>query len=53
MTISEKIKMIDNKIEQNRAQKHLEKRNAKTLALLLGNFGKHKFLTDEDILPGK
>ena len=53
MTISEKIKMIDNKIEQNKAQKYLEKQNAKTLALSSGNFGKYKFLTDEDILPGK
>ena len=39
MTINEKIKTINNKIEQNKAQYNLDKQTAKILALSLGNVG--------------
>ena len=39
MTINEKIKTINNKIEQNKAQYNLDKQTAKILDLSLGNVG--------------
>ena len=41
MTASEKIKTVNNKIEQNKAQYSLERQNAKILALSSGNIGKY------------
>ena len=40
MTVSEKIKIIDDKIEQNKAQYSLDKQTAKILAFSSGNIGK-------------
>ena len=37
MTVTEKIKTIDNKIEQNKAQYNLDKQTAKISALSSGN----------------
>ena len=37
MSISEKIKTIDNKIEQNKAQYNLDRQTAKILGLSSGN----------------
>ena len=37
MTVTEKIKTIDNKIEQNKAQYNLDKQTAKISALSPGN----------------
>ena len=51
MTVSEKVKTIDNKIEQNKAQNNLERQTAKILDLLSGHLGKYEFLISEDILP--
>ena len=51
MSISEKIKTIDNKIEQNKAQYDLDRQTAKISTLSLGNVNKYEFLTTKDILP--
>ena len=51
MSISEKIKTIDNKIEQNKAQYDLDRPTAKISALSSGNISKYKFLTGKDVLP--
>ena len=44
MTVSEKIKTIDNKIEQNKAQYYLNRQTAKISTLSSGNNGKYEFL---------
>ena len=51
MSISEKIKTIDNKIEQNKAQYNLDRQSAKIFALLSGNISKYTLLTGKDVLP--
>ena len=53
MTISKKIKAINNKIEQNKAQYNLDKQTAKIFALSSENVSKYEFLTGKDILPEK
>ena len=53
MTFSGKIKTIDNKNEQNKAQYHLDSQTAKVSALPSGNVSKYEFLADEDLLPEK
>ena len=53
MSISEKIKAINNKIEQNKAQYNLDRQTAKISALSSGNASKHEFLTGKDVLPEK
>ena len=53
MTVTEKIKTIDNKIEQNKAQYDLDRQTAKIAALSSGNVSKYEFLTDKDVLPVK
>ena len=50
MTINEKVKAINNKIEQNKAQFDLDRQTAKISALSSGNVGKYKCLTDKDVL---
>ena len=47
MGISDKIKAINNKIEQNKAQYNLDRQAAKMSAL------SSKFLTSKSVLPGK
>ena len=44
MSVSEKIKTIDNKIEQNKAQYNLDRQTAKISALSSGNVSKYEFL---------
>ena len=51
MTISEKIKAINNKIEQNKAKYNLDRQTPKISALSSGNFSKYEFLTGKDVLP--
>ena len=51
MTLGEKIKMIDNKIEQNKGQYDLDRQTAKIWTLSSGNVGKYEFLTGKDVLP--
>ena len=53
MSISEKIKVIKNKIEPNKAQYVLDRQTAKISALSSGNVSKYEFLTDKDVLPEK
>ena len=53
MGISEKIKTIDNKIEQNKAQYNLDRQTAKISALSSGNVSKFKFLSSKDVLSEK
>ena len=53
MSISEKIKAINNKIEQNKAQYDLNRQTAKISALSSGNVTKYEFLTQKDVLVGK
>ena len=53
MSISEKIKAINNKIEQNKAQYNLNRQTVKISALSLGNVSKYEFLTGKDVLPEK
>ena len=53
MTINEKIKTINNKVEENKAQYDLNRETAKISALSSGNVGKYEFLTGKDVLPEK
>ena len=51
MTDSEKIKTINKKIEQNKAQYDSDRQTAKISALSSGNVSKYEFLIGEDVLP--
>ena len=51
MSISDKIKAIDNKIEQNKAQYNLDRQAAKIWALSSGNISKNELLTSKYVLP--
>ena len=53
ITFSKKIKIIENKIEQNKAQYNLDKQTDNISALSSRNVGKHKFLMGEGISPEK
>ena len=53
MIVSEKIKTIDNKIEQNKAQYNLDRETAKISPLSSKNVSKYEFLTGKYVLPQK
>ena len=53
MTVSEKIKTKDNKIEQNKAQYNLGRQTAKILALPSGDISKYEFSTGKVVLLEK
>ena len=53
MSISEKIKAINNKNEQNKAQYNLDRQTAKISAFLSGNVSKYEFLTSKDVSQEK
>ena len=53
MTITEKIKTIDSKIEQNKAQYDLDRQTSKISTLSSGNVSKYEFLTGKYVLPEK
>ena len=53
ITGKEKIKTIDKKIKQNKAQYDSDRQTAKISALSLRNVGIYEFLTDNDVLPEK
>ena len=53
MSISGKIKAINNRINQNKAQYNLDKQFAKISTLSSWNFNKYEFLTSKDVLPEK
>ena len=50
MSINEKIKAINNKIEKNKAQYNLDRQTAKIPALSSGNVSKYEFLTGKDTI---
>ena len=50
MTVIEKIKTIENNIEQNKAQYNLDKQTSIISVLSSKNVGKYNFLTVEDVL---
>ena len=51
MSVSGKIKAINNKIEQNKGQYDLARQTAKIAVLSSGNVSKYEFLTGKDVLP--
>ena len=51
MSISDKIKPINNKIQQNKAQYNLDRQTAKIFALSSGTVSKYEFLPGKDVLP--
>ena len=51
MSISEEIKTINNKIEQNEAQYNFDRQTAKISALSPGNVSKYESLTGKDLVP--
>ena len=53
MSISEEIKAIINKIQQNKVQFNLDRQTARISGLSSGNVCKYEFLTGKDILSGK
>ena len=53
MSISEKIKAINNKIVQNKGQPELDRQTAKISVLSSGNVSNYEFLTGKDVLPEK
>ena len=50
MIISEKIKTINNKVKQNKAQYNSDRQTTKISAFLSGNVSKYEFLTSIDVL---
>ena len=53
MSISGKIKAVNNKINQNKAQYNLDRQFAKISTLSSWNVSKYEFLTSIDVLPEK
>ena len=49
MTITDQIKILDRKIEQNEAHYDLDRKAAKISALSSNNFNKYEYLTGEDL----
>ena len=49
MTIKEQIKILDDKIKQNKADYDLYRQNAKISALSSGKLDKYEYLTGEDL----
>ena len=53
MSINAKIKTIDYKVKQNKAQCILNRQTAKISALSSENVRNYEFLTGKDVLPEK
>ena len=53
MSISEKTKPINNKIEENKAQYNLNRQATKISSISSVNLSKHEFLTNKDVLQEK
>ena len=49
MTLTEQVKILDDKIKANKAQYGLDREAAKTSALSNGKFEKNEYLTGEDL----
>ena len=50
MSISDKIKTVENKIKQTKAQYNLDRQTANISALSSGNVSKYKFLIGKNVL---
>ena len=53
MSFIEKIKIINNKIEQNKTKYNLDRQTANISALSTENVSKYEFLIGKDVLPEK
>ena len=51
--VTEKVKTINNKYEQSKAQYNLDRQTSKISVLSSGSVGKYELLKDKDILPEK
>ena len=49
VTVTDQLKIIDNKIKANQVQSDLDKLAAKTSALSFGELRKYEYLTGEDL----
>ena len=49
MTVTDKIKILERKIMQNKAQYDLDRKEAKLSALSSNNLDKYEYLTGEDL----
>ena len=49
MTVTDQLKIIDNKIKANQAQHDLDRLGAKISAYSSGDLRKHEYLTDENL----
>ena len=49
MTLTEQVKILDDKIKANKAQYDLDREVAKLSALSSGELQKYEYLTDEDL----
>ena len=49
MTVTDQLKILDNKIKANQAQYDVDRLAAKISALLSGELGKYEYLTSEDL----
>ena len=54
MTLTDKIKIVDDKIKANQAQYNLDREAAKIFTLSSGELEKYEYLTSEDLghIPG-
>ena len=53
MTVIEKTKTINDKIEQSKAQYNLDRQRTRISTLSPGNVGKYELLIGEDVIPEK
>ena len=53
MTVREKMKTVNKKVEQNKTQYDFGRQTTKILALSSENLGKPKSLIHKDVLPDK
>ena len=49
MTLTEQVKILDDKIKANKAQYELDRETAKLPALSIGKLEKYEYLTSEDL----
>ena len=49
MTLTQQVKILDNKIKANKSQYDLDRKAAKISALSSGELEKHQYLTDENL----
>ena len=49
MTLTEQVKILDEKIKANKAQYELDRETAKIPALSIGKLEKYEYLTSEDL----